>query len=197
MKRFLVVLPVLLLALSAPATAGAQTGGGIIGDIDAFWANTAAAYGYAYSSPGVVGLDVPTNSACGTIDPAWGYAVYCPADATMYYSVPWLDAVGGGTSWVTVFAHEWGHHAQFALGFGYYGESSEIQADCLAGAYASDAVARGVLDRDAFTNGLGLSAISGDTPFLPADAPAHGSGAERALAFNSGYNGGIPACGLF
>jgi predicted metalloprotease len=189
------------LALAAPAASLAQSSPeGTTADLDAFWAAAFADAGIPYSSPSVVALSGPVDTPCGPIDPAWGPGAYCTADETIYYSVGWFDqfaATGNGVAGVTVLAHEWGHHVQLQLGVGWTPSSAyELQADCLAGAYAQDAEARGLLPAGALAEAIRLAALSGDLPWLPNDAPEHGSGAERALAFMRGYQGGIAACGI-
>ena len=201
MPRLSVLLLAVLFALAAPAAVAAQASAdAVVADLDAFWAQTFAAAGRDYASPAVVALDAPTETACGTIDPAWGPGAYCGLDQTIYYSPAWLgdlSAAGHDFAWITVMAHEWGHHVQLQLGLlGYPDAATELQADCLAGAYAADAEARGLLTPGAVAEAISLSALSGDLGWLPRDAPAHGSGAERAISFSRGYQEGVAGCGI-
>ena len=205
----------LVLSLAAPASLSAQEAAPdlaeapvagyaladpVVADIDAFWAGVFAAGGVPYASPGVVALDAPIQAGCGWIDPAWGPAAYCGLDGTIYASGPWyaqLQSAGDGFAWTTILAHEWGHHVQLLLGIPYTVDgASELQADCLSGAYAADAGARGLLDSGALSQAIRLSALAGDPNWLPVDAPAHGSGADRANAFTDGYFGGVAGCGI-
>jgi len=188
-------------ATFAPSMAAAQVGtDAAIAEIDAFWAGTFAEAGRSYSSPGVVGVDDAVATECGTFG-AWIIGGYCPLDGTIYYSAQAardLEATGDGFAWVTILAHEWGHHAQWLLGLG--GPPTrdlELQADCLAGAYANAAAAGGLIDTGELTEAVAVAAESGDASWLPEDAPgAHGSGPERATAFMRGYVGGVGNCDL-
>ena len=209
MPRWLALSLAVLFALAAPAVASAQEEAGsdgysfaqsVIVDVDGFWGRTFAAGGWEYAAPTVVPIEGAVETPCGTLDAAWGPGFYCPPDGTIYLSAPFADqamASGNEFAWVTVVAHEWGHHVQLLLGIPFSGVASEQQADCLAGAYLQDAAARGVVDPAAVTEAVRLSALSGDASWLPEDAPgAHGSGAERAQAVLAGYQGGVGGCGI-
>ena len=95
-------------------------------------------------------------------------------------------------------AHEWGHHLQTLLGIAPApGNTFELQADCLAGAYASDAGQRGLLDPGDITEAVAMAATAGDPLGLPQDTPgAHGINDDRITAFMRGYLGGVDACAL-
>jgi predicted metalloprotease len=99
---------------------------------------------------------------------------------------------------ILVLAHEWGHHLQTVLGIAPSpGNTCELQADCLAGAYASDAAQRGLLDPGDITEAVAMSAAAGDPLGLPQDTPgAHGINDDRVTAFMCGYLGGVGACAL-
>jgi len=202
MGRFMAALSVaaFLTTSVAIAVAAQANGPAVIADIDAYWAGQFAAAGQPYSSPEVVAVEQSIETGCGTFVPAI-VAGYCPLDGTIYYSAPAardLSATNGDFAWVTILAHEWGHHAQsrFLLG-GPPTRESELQADCLAGAYANDAAARDLIDTGQLTEAVAIAAQSGDASWLPEDAPgAHGSGPERASAFSRGYVSGIGGCDL-
>lgn len=217
MTRLGVLCFAVLLALAAPASLAAQEApiagdvsaepvvadayaDPVVADVNAFWAGLFAAGGVPYAAPGVAALLAPVATGCGWIDPAWGPAAYCAAERTIYASGPWyaqLQAAGDGVTWTTVLAHEWGHHVQLLLGIPYTADgASELQADCLAGAYSGDAEVRGLLEPGALGRAIALSARAGDLSWLPADAPIHGSGGERARAFLDGYQGGLANCGI-
>jgi hypothetical protein len=99
---------------------------------------------------------------------------------------------------IVVMAHEWGHHVQALLGLApARGNTVELHADCLAGAYASDAGQRGLLDPGDITEAVAMSAAAGDPLGLPQDTPgAHGINDDRITAFMRGYLGGVDACAL-
>jgi uncharacterized protein len=77
------------------------------------------------------------------------------------------------------------------------GNTVELQADCLAGAYASDAGQRGLLDPGDITEAVAMAAPAGDPLGLPQDTlGAHGINDDRITAFMRGYLGDGDACAL-
>ncbi len=181
-------------------------------DVDDFWAGAFAKAGESYTPPaGVVSFDASIDTACGQARPVDTVAFYCPADLTIYYASDFRSLVEsdvGDFGWVTVVAHEWGHHIQAQLGLlneraaqSDGGEASveevELQADCLAGAYARDAERREWLEPGDLDEALLLTAVAGDPPGTPTDDPnAHGSGTERVAAFTDGYDDGLAGCDI-
>jgi predicted metalloprotease len=117
---------------------------------------------------------------------------YCPQDETLYYPIDWVDPATGlrledyGESAVEmVIAHEVAHHAQLQMEkFGIPGVESasgtqmELEADCLAGAYANRAI----------TEPGGIEAAL--AALGEAGGPGHGSSQQRVAAFELGYNTG-------
>jgi len=197
--------PVLLIGLAVamlvtPLAAAAQsTVEGVVGDIDAFWAQQFANAGLTYTSPHLVAVDTAMDTDCGPIDPSMSPGAYCAADDTVYYSTAWApDAPGTEILWWTVLSHEWGHHIQWLTDTGVSTVlESELQADCFAGAYMKHAEEEGLVSPAVVTMALSLTQSAGDVWFfLPADAPAHGNKADRALAFMTGMNGGVGDCGF-
>jgi len=179
--------------------------------VDRFWAFQFAQEGIAYDPPtAVVGLDGPTMTTCGPADPMTEAAFYCVLDETIYYSVYFrqvLDRDIGDFAFVTVVAHEWGHHIQQETGIELIAAPDragaipsfelEQQADCLAGAYSQWAEADGWLDPGDIEEALRITAFSGDPEGTPWNAPgAHGTSDQRLTAYLDGYQGGIPACDL-
>jgi hypothetical protein len=121
-------------------------------------------------------------------------------DETIYLSAPWYQQLMANSidfAWVTIAAHEWGHHVQFLLQIDpEAGNAFELQADCLAGSYAKDAAQHALVERGDITEAVGISGASGDPNWLPADRPgAHGSGDERLTSFMTGYINGVADCG--
>ena len=198
LRRLFATLAVALWML-LPLQASAQsTETAVASDISSFWAGQFANNGYSYSAPGFVAIYAEVSTGCGPVDPYMlGPAAYCPVDSTIYVAPAW-EAVYGPEEWVTIISHEWGHHVQHLLGQnGYPSDESELQADCLAGAYVADAQARGTISPGVFNHGMGTSIRSGEPPFLPDDAGVHGTGAERGGSYMGGYMTGIGACGIF
>ncbi|MEJ7763316.1 MAG: neutral zinc metallopeptidase [Thermomicrobiales bacterium] len=178
-------------------------------DIDEFWAGAYDDVGADYASPAnIVGFDDPIRTGCGQADPDETAAFYCVTDGSIYYS-DWFRTLVedqfGDFAWVIVVAHEWGHHVQADQGRyatdqphedgGLYTIQLELEADCLAGAYARDAGARGWLDEGDIDEALELTARSGDAEDTRwTDPLAHGTSEQRVDAFTTGYAEGLDGC---
>ena len=172
----------------------------VVHDVNAFWQRAFAAVGAVYHAPSVTVLEAPVTTACGPAGPE-DLAFYCPAEEAIYYAPAGLEAHRrriGDFAPIVVLAHEWGHHLQRLLGIApAQGNAFELQADCLAGAYASDAGQRGLLDPGDITEAVAMAAAVGDPLGLPQDTPgAHGINDDRITAFMRGYLGGVDACAL-
>jgi predicted metalloprotease len=169
-------------------------------DLDAFWHGAFGSAQQVYVTPEIVRADEPIVGACGIFGPGRG-AAYCGLDQTIYYEGAFFaarEATIGDFAWKVVLAHEWGHHVQILLGIQWTaGNAFELQADCLAGAYARDAGTRGWLDPGDITEAVTGSAAAGDPFGLPQDQPgAHGTSDERITAFMRGYLDGFLGCDL-
>jgi hypothetical protein len=100
--------------------------------------------GLQYTSPGLVAINErPVETGCVTAYPGDGPGFYCGLDMTIYVDVYWLTTFEvnmGDFAWITVLAHEWGHHIQYLLAVRQQTNNLfELQADCLAGSFARDA----------------------------------------------------------
>ncbi|MDQ2651687.1 MAG: neutral zinc metallopeptidase [Chloroflexota bacterium] len=172
-----------------------------IDDLDTFWSTVFGGASRAYIAPGVVPVGSIVDSPCGTRTPENSPAGYCRIDGTIYYTNWFFTAQEtqfGNYAWVNILAHEWGHHVQNSLGLAPQSDNTfELQADCLAGAYARDAATRGLLDPGDVTEAVKVSAEFGDDPLWPQDRPgAHGTNDERIVAFMRGYLDGFIGCNL-
>jgi predicted metalloprotease len=172
----------------------------VVHDLNAFWQRSFGAFGTMYRAPTVKTLEAPVVTACGPAGPE-DLAFYCPVEEAVYYSPVGLDEHRrriGDFAPIVVMAHEWGHHLQTLLGLAPRpGNAFELQADCLAGAYASDAGQRGLLDPGDITEAVAMAATAGDPLGLPQDmSGAHGINDDRITAFMRGYLGGVDACVL-
>ncbi len=167
-----------------------------------------------------------TNTACGQASAQTG-PFYCPGDNLIYFDLDFLtqlqsqfDAEGDLAAQYIV-AHEYGHHIQNALGINaemhrqqqadprnknVYSIALELQADCLAGAWASDANNRNQFDSPReIEEALGAAAAVGDDAIQQAtqgrvdpESWTHGSSEQRVKWFNVGYNSGNPnTCDTF
>jgi predicted metalloprotease len=128
------------------------------------------------------------------LEPVDTVAFYCPADGKIYFDKEaraWITADYGEVAWTIVMAHEWGHHVQFHLdplaGFGVSSVSVEQQADCLAGAYLADALARDWIDETDLDIAWQLVLDSGDSV-------THGTASDRLKAIERGLDDGPPGC---
>jgi hypothetical protein len=110
----------------------------------------------------------------------------------------YFDQEIGDFAWITILAHEWGHHVQAMSGtYAGQGNRQELQADCLAGSYALDAETRGLLQPGDITEAVAISSAGGDPVWLPQDQDgAHGTSDERVTAFMRGYLDGFIGCGF-
>ena len=175
--------------------------------LDAWWGARAP----DYTTPRVIVLDGPTDSACGALDRE-NLAVYCGAGRSIYLSVQDLDAItGGGRAAIFVLAHEWAHHAQHLAGLDeeqYAASESvpelapalsvayELMADCLAGAWLTSADERatsGPTDADDYLDVMLLVGALADEGELPDDITlvpetfTHGSAEQRQAWTSVGF----------
>jgi hypothetical protein len=173
-------------------------------DINTFWIETFAEYGYPYEEPRVVLHDrSQISSGCG-VAPAQVGPFYCSADHSQYYPFRFMDQQWkqfGDFAVVTIIAHEWGHAIQHNLGAlqtGGYTIDLELQADCFAGAYAGYANSRSLnirLDESDIREGAVALFNAGDPDGTPWwDSQAHGTGDQRVQAFVDGFEQGVSTC---
>ncbi len=161
-----------------------------------------------------------TNTGCGQASSQTG-PFYCPADNLVYFDLDFLAKLQsdfgaeGDLAAQYIVAHEYGHHIQNALGINAemyrkqqqdprnknaYSVALELQADCLAGAWANDANARGQFDSDAeIEEALNAANAVGDDVIQQAtqgrvdpESWTHGSGEQRMRWFNVGFTTGDP-----
>ncbi|HEY5944030.1 MAG TPA: neutral zinc metallopeptidase [Kofleriaceae bacterium] len=155
------------------------------------------------------------QTACGTASTAVG-PFYCPNDQKVYIDLSFYDELRrrfgapGDFAQAYVIAHELGHHMQNLTG--QLGGGSrrandqvpvELQADCLAGAWAQDADKRGLIEVGDIDEALNAASQIGDDTlqkksqgYVQPESWTHGSAAQRSSSFKKGYQGGAAACGL-
>lgn len=150
-------------------------------------------------------------SACGTAQTAIG-PFYCPRDQRVYLDLSFFDELAnklgapGQFAEAYVVAHELGHHVQKLAGIlGERGGSVEIelQADCLAGAWAKDADRRHIIDPGDIDQALNAASQIGDDTlqrktqgYVQPETFTHGTSAQRRSSFQRGFTGGAAACGI-
>jgi predicted metalloprotease len=156
--------------------------------------------GFFGLTPGVDG-----GSECGkAYADVKGNAFYCPSDDTVTWDaadlLPTLQKKFGDFVVAVVLAHEFGHAIQARSGFFDQNKltvSSELQADCFAGAWSKYAKDSGAFKVNAAQLDSALAGILDlrDQPGQSAEAPnAHGSGFDRVGAFQDGMDKGAEQC---
>jgi predicted metalloprotease len=196
----------------------------VVSDIQAFWEETFQASGQDYPQTRLVYFTGSTSSACGPASSATG-PFYCPADQKVYLDIGFFDeltsrfgAQGGDFAIAYVTAHEFGHHVQTVLGISDQVHQlsaqdpsqqrplsvrQELQADCMAGAWAHSAASD--LEPGDIEEALSAAAAVGDdriqqaaTGRIDPESWTHGSAEQRVQWFNRGYQtGNVPDCDTF
>lgn len=181
--------------------------------IDLVWSEIYAEAGGEYRSPDAINeiTSVPFQTGCGHMShDDYAEVFYCRLDQEIYYVSEFQQRIArqfGDYAWPHIGAHEWGHHIQFLQGInaslnpelddGLYDIEVELQADCLAGVYAQEAVARGWISETDLNDAYQVSLFAADLPSTTFDDPlAHGSGEQRQQAFTSGLKDGLFGCSL-
>lgn len=141
--------------------------------------------------------------ACGDQPLPGNNAAYCSAGDFIAYDSDWAVAAFqriGDAFLFYLLGHEYAHGVQLRLGHDFASSiETELQADCMAGAYIGDSVRAKALslqngDLDELRTGL---AAVGDDPDQPWFAPnAHGTAEQRTRAFFAGYEQSLAACDL-
>jgi predicted metalloprotease len=175
------------------------------------WSESLALRGLKFTTPKVLAYNGTITSGCGQITP--GNAYYCSRDNTIYLDAEFLadlmrsaaaDAKSDGDyAAIVVAAHEFGHLLTHQLGTTSRVSYNEEQAaDCFAGAVTREARTSGNLEPGDLLEARFAMAVSGDrvgnsylTRVFSRHKPgAHGSPADRHLAFNRGYYLGPQSC---
>jgi predicted metalloprotease len=155
------------------------------------------------------------RTACGTASTAVG-PFYCPNDHKVYIDLSFYDELRkrfgapGDFAQAYVIAHEVGHHVQNLTDNLETGSRRpnaqievELQADCLAGAWAQDAQRRGLIEVGDIDEALNAASQIGDDTiqrkgqgYVQPETWTHGSAAQRSSSFKKGFEGGAQSCGL-
>lgn len=204
----------------------------VFDDTQKVWTETFSASSQRYQRARLVVFRDRTASGCGTGQAAMG-PFYCPRDQKVYIDLSFYQELRerfgapGDFAQAYVIAHEVGHHVQHLLGLDQKVERAarsqqtgadalsvrlELQADCLAGAWAratgSD-VLKGegdvALEPGDIDEALRAAAAIGDDRLqrqssgtVTPETWTHGSSEQRARWFKRGYEAGtLESCDTF
>ena len=191
------------------------------------WTEVFRQSGRRYQEPTLVLFTGQTQTACGVGQAAMG-PFFCPGDQKVYIDLDFFAELAtrfqaaGDFAQAYVIAHEVGHHIQTLLGISAevqrrrqsVGEAEgndlsvrqELQADCLAGVWASYAQTElKVLEPGDIDEALRAAAAVGDDTiqkrtrgYAVQESFTHGSAEQRQRWFRTGFqSGAINACDTF
>ncbi len=193
----------------------------VLADTEDVWQQVFAASNSRYEPPTLVLFRGSTRSACGLGQAAMG-PFYCPADRKAYIDLVFFRELSqrfgapGDFAQAYVIAHEVAHHVQNLLGISSEvrrqqqaaGRAAanrlsvmlELQADCFAGAWAQRADRmHDILEAGDIEEALNAASAIGDDRLqrqsrgtVTPDSFTHGTSAQRARWFRTGYENGDP-----
>jgi predicted metalloprotease len=183
--------------------------------------------GRQYEPPTLYLFSEGVQSACGLAGAAVG-PFYCPADRKVYIDLNFFEELDrrfgapGDFAQGYVLAHEVGHHVQTLTGISEQVQARrssasevegnrlqvkmELQADCYAGIWAREGLAKGNrLETGDIEEGLRAAAAIGDDTLqkkargqVVPESFTHGSSAQRVQWFRKGFDTGqVKACDTF
>ena len=193
----------------------------VLGDTEEVWSTYFSKNNRQYVEPRMVIYNGVTPTACGTGQSAMG-PFYCPNDQRVYLDLSFYNdmknklGAAGESAFAYVIAHEVGHHVQNLFGtltqvHRLQSRSSrteanqlsvklELQADCYAGVWASQAVKSGLFERGDIEKAFNAAESVGDDRlqkrsqgYVVLDSFTHGTSAQRLQWFKVGLTSGNPA----
>ena len=193
----------------------------VLGDTEEVWSTYFSKNNRQYVEPRMVIYNGVTQTACGTGQSAMG-PFYCPNDQRVYLDLSFYNdmknklGAAGESAFAYVIAHEVGHHVQNLFGtltqvHRLQSRSSrteanqlsvklELQADCYAGVWASQAVKSGLFERGDIEKAFNAAESVGDDRlqkrsqgYVVPDSFTHGTSAQRLQWFKVGLTSGNPA----
>jgi predicted metalloprotease len=191
---------------------------GAVDDVSEYWiAEYPRLWNEPYREADTVFFSGGTDTACGQASSQLG-PFYCPADELVYFDLDFLVQMQqqfgatGDLAAQYIVAHEYGHHVQNVLGVStdvrrlqqqdpgmanQYSVALELQADCFAGAWASSADERGLLEQGEIREALDAAAAVGDDRIqsragmsVDQESFTHGTSEQRVQWFRRGYDTG-------
>jgi predicted metalloprotease len=199
----------------------------VLGSNERVWGEIFQRAGRQYAEPKLVLFSGQVQSACGFASAAAG-PFYCGSDQKVYIDLAFYRELRdrfkapGDFAQAYVIAHEVGHHVQNLLGImskvqarqrragerdaNLLSVQLELQADCLAGIWASLANRdRKILEHGDIEEGLNAAAMIGDDTlqkraqgYVVPDSFTHGTSDQRQRWFMAGLkSGSISSCNTF
>ena len=197
----------------------------VLADTEDTWTAVFQEMNRSYQYPTLVLFTGAVQSACGYAQSAVG-PFYCPGDQKVYLDLSFFQELSqrfgapGDFAQAYVIAHEIGHHVQTLLGISQQVNQAsqqdpsianelsvrqELQADCLAGVWASSANARGVLEPGDLEEGINAAEQIGDDRIqqktqgrIDPESWTHGSAEQRQRWLRTGFEAGnMQACETF
>ena len=189
----------------------------VLGSTEDVWTHIFTGLGKQYEKPRLVLFTGFTQSGCGTAQSSMG-PFYCPADHKVYIDLAFYQdmktklGAPGDFAQAYVVAHEVGHHVQNLLGIADQVQQArsqasetesnalsvkmELQADCLAGIWSSEANAeKHILQQGDIEEALNAASQIGDDHlqkqsrgYAVPDSFTHGTSAQRVKWFKAGMS---------
>ena len=201
---------------AADVDASNQKAAAAYGALVSMWTAQFENIGAEFAAPRLARYRSPIRTSCGVIAPS--NASYCMAGNAIYFDDVFLAAqakiagaalnTDGDMAALGIIAHEMGHAVAMQLGFrSRHSYGNEAVADCLAGVFAQQSEADGVLEHGDLDEAFFGMASAGDPTFEPSgDADrdrrvsvllarsSHGTREQRMQNFDRGYRGGSGRC---